>query len=317
MPYAQVLIFLIVAYGLYRYTTRDSPYAHLPPHVRGWPLINQTLAHLQEDPTDQVIAWAKEYGELFRTTSATTTFIWINSPEAFKELIDRRSAIYSSRHPQPMAHNVASAGRRIAFMPYGKEWRALRGIIHRVISPIYLVPQLADFRFSSSLPKCHGHILQPKHLRPRHSVWIYLTALKTFICIIVVILLALLCKLYTASVYLVVKTLAEEADIEGNCEDISNIYKVTARFSTFRRPGTFIVDTFPQLANLPLFDLISPWRKRGAAIQKEDEAIYREFWNRMKRSVEDGTAVHSWGKGFVQSDYTKHGIDELGAIYAA
>jgi hypothetical protein len=133
-PYAQIFILIIAAFGLYRYATRDSLRAHLPPHVRGWPLINQTLVQLQDDPTDQVIRWAKEYGELFRTTSATTTFIWINSREAFKELIDRRSAIYSSRHPQPMAHNVASAGKRITFMPYGKEWRSLRGIIHRVIS---------------------------------------------------------------------------------------------------------------------------------------------------------------------------------------
>lgn len=48
-----------------------------------------------------------------------------------------------------------------------------------------------------------------------------------------------------------------------------------------------------------------------------DAAIYRAFWERMKKEIQDGTAPHSWGKGFVQSDYTKHGIDELGAIYAA
>jgi hypothetical protein len=71
------------------------------------------------------------------------------------------------------------------------------------------------------------------------------------------------------------------------------------------------------LANLPLFDLISPWRTKGAEMQKQDEAIYRSFFVGMKRSIEDGTAVHSWGKGFVQSDYSKNGIDELGAIYAA
>lgn len=37
----------------------------------------------------------------------------------------------------------------------------------------------------------------------------------------------------------------------------------------------------------------------------------------MRKEIEDGTAPHSWGKGFVQSDYGKHGIDELAAIYAA
>lgn len=37
----------------------------------------------------------------------------------------------------------------------------------------------------------------------------------------------------------------------------------------------------------------------------------------MEKEIREGTAPHSWGKGFVQSDYTKHGIDRLGAIYAA
>jgi hypothetical protein len=37
----------------------------------------------------------------------------------------------------------------------------------------------------------------------------------------------------------------------------------------------------------------------------------------MKKEVEDGTAPHSWGKEFVQSDYAKYGIDEMGATYTA
>jgi hypothetical protein len=111
---------------------RDPRLASLPPHVSGWPLINQTWVLQQDDPTGLLIRWAQEYGELFRTTSGTTDFIWINSRNAFKEMIDRKSAIYSSRHPMPMTQDVVSAGKRILFMPYGKSWRTLRQIIHRV-----------------------------------------------------------------------------------------------------------------------------------------------------------------------------------------
>jgi len=130
--FAEVFALLVGVYYLYKYVTRDRRRDHLPPHVRGWPIINQTFAHLEDDPTPNIIGWAKEYGEIFRTTAASTTFIWLNSREAFKELIDRRSAIYSSRHPQPMTLDVASAGKRITFMPYGKDWRALRNLFHRV-----------------------------------------------------------------------------------------------------------------------------------------------------------------------------------------
>jgi hypothetical protein len=133
--YVEVAVFLLTVLVFYRYTRRDKRRDHLPPHVRGWPIINQTFAHLEDDPTGHVIGWAKKYGEIFCTTSATTTFIWLNSREAFKELIDRRSAIYSSRHPQPLVLDVASAGKRITFMPYGKDWRALRNIFHRLLTP--------------------------------------------------------------------------------------------------------------------------------------------------------------------------------------
>jgi hypothetical protein len=71
------------------------------------------------------------------------------------------------------------------------------------------------------------------------------------------------------------------------------------------------------LANSKLFNLFSSWRKVGAEIQKKDEAVYGSFWREMKSQIANGTAPHSWGKAFVESNYEKHGIDELGAIYTA
>ena len=127
----EVLAILIVSAVAYKRWTRDPRLAHLPPHVRGWPIINQTLDQMKDNPIPNVINWAQKHGELFTTTSGTSRFIWVNSRKAFKELIDRRSAIYSSRHAQPMV-NRASGGKRMVFMPYGRDWRAIRNIIHRV-----------------------------------------------------------------------------------------------------------------------------------------------------------------------------------------
>lgn len=103
----------------------------------------------------------------------------------------------------------------------------------------------------------------------------------------------------------------------GDCEDIRRIYGVLARFSSFRRPGTFLVETFPSLANSRIFNYLSNWREIGKQIQKKDEEVYGTFWNDLKRQIQDGTAPHSWGKAFVLSNYKKQGMDELGAIYTA
>ena len=75
---------------------------------------------------------ATKYGDVFRTRSAATDFIWLSSPRAVKDIIDKRSTIYSSRPPMPMALGAASGGRRMTFMPKGRRWRILRAIIHRV-----------------------------------------------------------------------------------------------------------------------------------------------------------------------------------------
>ena len=54
--------------------------------------------------------------------------------ENVQRTIDRRSALYSSKPPAPMAQR-ASGGKRITFMQYGREWRALRNILHRLLTP--------------------------------------------------------------------------------------------------------------------------------------------------------------------------------------
>jgi hypothetical protein len=77
------------------------------------------------------------------------------------------------------------------------------------------------------------------------------------------------------------------------------------------------VETFPSLANNAIFNMFSSWRQIGKEIQKQDQAVYQSFWNDLKQKIADGTAPHSWGKAFVQSNYEKHGMDELGAIYTA
>jgi cytochrome P450 len=104
----------------------------MPPLVPGLPIVNHTFQHLEQEFPWRLTKWTARYGEIFRTRSAATDFIWISSPNAVKELIDRRSAIYSSRHPQPMALGAASGGKRMTFMPKGRQWRILRGIIQRV-----------------------------------------------------------------------------------------------------------------------------------------------------------------------------------------
>lgn len=126
LPSIQLLILstvLILLPTIYFLVTYDKRRIHMPPSVAGWPIINQTLDHLHPDLPLLQQKWHRKYGDIYCTKSGATTFIWLSSPQKVKDLIDRRSAIYSSRPPLPLTSDVLSGGRRVAFMPRNNMWR--------------------------------------------------------------------------------------------------------------------------------------------------------------------------------------------------
>jgi hypothetical protein len=126
LPSTQLLIvtgLLILLPAVYFVIFYDKRRSQMPPYVKGWPIINQTLDHLSPDVHLLHQKWHRKYGDVYGTKSGATTFIWLSSPKAVKDLIDRRSAIYSSRPPLPLTSDVLSGGRRVAFMPRNNMWR--------------------------------------------------------------------------------------------------------------------------------------------------------------------------------------------------
>lgn len=51
------------------------------------------------------------------------------------ELLDKRSAKYSSRPRLVMASELVSRGLRMTFMPYGDRWRRERKLLHQLTQP--------------------------------------------------------------------------------------------------------------------------------------------------------------------------------------
>lgn len=64
----------------------------------------------------------------------TTPWVILNSRRVVTELLEKRAAIYSTRPVLPMAHGLASAGKRILVMPYGDLWRRERKIMHQILN---------------------------------------------------------------------------------------------------------------------------------------------------------------------------------------
>lgn len=56
--------------------------------------------------------WAAEYGELFKLRLGWENWVFVNSPEAVKEIFDRQSQHTSSRAPSPVVSDLVSGNMR-------------------------------------------------------------------------------------------------------------------------------------------------------------------------------------------------------------
>jgi Cytochrome P450 len=67
-------------------------------------------AHLQFEK------WAREYGPIYSLMLGTKTLIVLSSDEAVKDLLDRRSGIYSHRQEMYIGQTLCSGNLRLLMM---------------------------------------------------------------------------------------------------------------------------------------------------------------------------------------------------------
>jgi|TARA_R110002003_G_scaffold198_6_gene15462 cytochrome P450 len=235
---------------------------------------------------DKVIAWRKEYGDIFYTKIGGTDYVWLSSPKVVKDLMDKKSSVYSSRAPSPLAQDVASAGRRQLFMPYGPRWRSIRKHSHDLLNLRTSVKYQPVQDYESKV------LLRELTESPDDFISIN--------------------RRYSASVIMLV-TYGYRIP-SWNDPLIKRIYGVLDRFTEMTAPGAHAIESFPSLASLPQW-LLGNWRSHGERVFKEDSQVYLDLWNRLKEETDAGTARDCFTKTFYLNDPAKSGIDDLAAAY--
>ncbi|KAF4636549.1 hypothetical protein G7Y89_g1536 [Cudoniella acicularis] len=81
--------------------------------------------------TSEFTQWAQEFGEIFSLKLGPATAIVISSPRAVKELIDRKSSIYSNRPPSYVSHDLITRGEHLLVMEQGSKWKLFRKLLHQ------------------------------------------------------------------------------------------------------------------------------------------------------------------------------------------
>ncbi|RJE21071.1 to cytochrome p450 [Aspergillus sclerotialis] len=232
-------------------------------------------AHLQFEK------WAREYGPIYSLMLGTKCLIVISTPEAAKELLDRRSRIYSDRQDMYIGQTLCSGGLR----GYEPRWRMSRKMIHGLLNVVtskrYLHYQMLENRqmLYQLLNDPDGFL---KHIRR------YSNALTT----------TMVFGWRTATY-----------------EDpkMKQLFDGFSEFSAINQTGTAaIVDFFPWLGQrLP--DFVLPTQRKAKELHKHEKALYLSHWMRAKQEAEDGTIKPCFCMGMYEAQKQEQFSDEQAA----
>ncbi|KAF1830639.1 cytochrome P450 76C3 [Decorospora gaudefroyi] len=292
--YTLLLLFLLLTtFILYsRYKNRPPPGTKVAPGPAGLPILGN--AHqLGQPPHRQITTWAREYGEVYKIRLGWNDWYMVCSPEACKDILDKQSAHTSSRAPVPVAGDTLSGGMRFLFMEYGPEWRKLRGISHKLLTPAVSATFKPSQEFEAKL--LLEEIVKNADADKGNEV-----GYKAI-------------RRYTVSV-IMTSTYGRRIP-EWDCDEVHGIYSIMNDFSAMAKPGTFLADTLPFLGNLP--PRLQWWRKGVQPYFDKQAKLWMSFWTTLKTQMETKQAPECFVKQLIESDYEKQGISELQAAFLA
>lgn len=231
------------------------------------------------------------------------------SPEAVREILDKQSAVTSSRLPMPVLSDLVSGGMRFLLMPYNASWRKLRGIVHQLLAPRMsgvfapsqefeakqlmfecLTDNKTDMDFYQHVRRYAASVVMASTYGRRIPKWVRSTTLP-----------------FEESTVLTTE--------QQDCDDIREIYGLMEEFSISATPGYFLADTFPPLAKLPVF--LQPWRRQAAVYFERQAKIWMRYWSTLSSQIAAGNAPACFVKQFKETGYESLNISELQAAFLA
>ncbi|KAF1996676.1 cytochrome P450 [Amniculicola lignicola CBS 123094] len=283
----------VVLYIIRKRNARPPPGFVAAPGPEGLPVLGN--AHqLGPTPHRQIQQWAREYGEVYRIRLGWNDWYMICSPDAVKEIMDKQSVHTSSRAPMPVANEALSGGMRFLFMSYGSEWRKLRSISHKLLTPKAsdLFQPSQEWEAKLMLEE----ILKGSRDGERGTEAGYKAVRR-----------------YTVSV-IMTSTYGRRIP-EWECNEVSEIYGIMNDFSNAATPGKYLADTIPPLGNLP--PRLQWWRPSFKPLFDRQANLWMSFWTSLKTQMEIKQAPECFVKQVIENGYENQGISELQAAFLA
>ncbi|KAJ5555308.1 hypothetical protein N7535_007747, partial [Penicillium sp. DV-2018c] len=263
-----VIAFLVLSRVL-RIGRRPKNYPPGPPTL---PILGNIHQMPAENAHLQFEKWAREYGPIYSLMLGTKCLIVLSSDEAVKELLDKRSGIYSHRPEMYIGQELCSGGLRLLMMGYGPTWRGFRKMVHGLLnvttSKKYLPYQMLENRqmLYQFLTEPEGFL---KHIR-RYS------------------------NALTTTMVFGWRTPTYEDP------KMKQLFDGFSEFADLNQTGmAALIDFFPILRMLP--DFLLPAQRKAKDLHKAEKALYMSHWLRAKEECEAKTIKPCFSAGMYKA----------------
>ncbi|KAF5346778.1 hypothetical protein D9756_010410 [Leucocoprinus leucothites] len=260
-----VLCLCLTAHFAYRRSVRRS--LLLPPSLSGWPIVGNTFqlplkyAYMFYQDLEKKLGSKIMYVE-----ALGQPFIVINDARIASELLDKRSAIYSSRPRLPM-FELIGGNQFFVLLPYGDEWRNQRRMFQQHFSKRSLPREqekALEFTRKALLP----NLYKTPQSFPEH--------IKEYVC-----------GMALSMVYgLPIKR--NHDPLFASFDDAFNAALVMAT------PGKYLVDIFPFLNYIPDWVPGIPFKRDSWWCREKLAKAFGEPFKVVQKNMEEDVASESF-----------------------
>ncbi|KDR76708.1 hypothetical protein GALMADRAFT_67164 [Galerina marginata CBS 339.88] len=218
-------LLVATAFGglLFYYVVSLSRSKKLPPGPRPLPIIGNVHQMPAESPWLAFSEWGKTYGDIMHVDIVGQPLVIINSSKIAKDLLDKRSSIYSDRPHFIMGGDLVGYDELFVIQPYGENWRKQRRMVAQDLS-LSMTPRYHSLQEKETAILIRNLLKDPTSLFQQVKLTIGIIIIRV-----------------TYGYYI------RSAD-----DPILTIpLKAMVNFSKATTPGNFLVDFFPALKHVP------------------------------------------------------------------
>ncbi|KAJ5989524.1 hypothetical protein N7481_004734 [Penicillium waksmanii] len=284
LPITLILGSLIALFIVYRILSIGQRPKNYPPGPPTLPILGNIHQMPSKDAHLQFEKWAREYGSVYSLMLGTKCLVVLSSDEAVKDLLDKRSGIYSDRQEMYIGQTLCSGNLRLLMMGYGPKWRGFRKMVHSLLnvatSKKYLPYQILEnrqmlFQFLKEPQDFLNHIRRYSNALTTTMVFGWRT--PTY-------------------------------------EDpkMMQLFDGFSEFAEINQTGTAaIIDFFPFLRQLPEF--LIPAQRKAQELHCNEKSLYLSHWMKAKSDIKDNIIKPCFSEGMYKVQQKEEFSDDQAA----